>query len=416
MPDAVTARGRPPGPTRIVGPAPYGPGMASADPPHRPGTELTARQLNRATLARQLLLAREPLDVRAAVRRVLALQAQEPASPYLALWNRVADFDPTRLDTALTRHTVVKATLMRITLHAVDAADHPPLHEAMLRSLRAARLGDARFTGTGLATADADALVPTLAAFAATPRTVAECRAHLTERVGEPAGTGAWWALRTVAPLLHAPTGGAWSFGPRPSYVAAASHCLTPPGDPDASRRHLVRRYLAAFGPASVADVAQFTLLSRSVVREALAGGAADALEQVRGPAGGTLYDVPGAPLPDGDTPAPPRLLGMWDSVLLAYADRSRLIPPGHRPLVIRRNGDVLPTLLVDGLVAGVWRPVEDGIEATAFHSLPVDAWAGLGTEARALRAFLADRDPAVYRRYAHWWATLPAAEVRVLR
>ena len=402
--------------------------MASDDPPHRPGTDLTAltaltaRQLNRATLARQLLLAREPLDVRAAVRRVLALQAQEPASPYLALWNRVAGFDPARLDTALAGHTVVKATLMRITLHAVDAADHPPLHEAMLRSLRSARLGDARFTGTGLTTADADALVPTLAAFAATPRTVAECRAHLAERVGEPAGTGAWWALRTVAPLLHAPTGGAWSFGPRPSYVAAATHGLTPPGDPDASRRHLVRRYLAAFGPASVADVAQFTLLSRSVVREALTGGpggpggAADAVERVRGPAGDTLYDVPGAPRPDGDTPAPPRLLGMWDSVLLAYADRSRLIPPGHRPLVIRRNGDVLPTLLVDGLVAGVWRPVRDGIEATAFHPLPEDAWAGLGTEARALRAFLADRDPAVYRRYAHWWDTLPAAEVRVLR
>jgi len=105
----------------------------------------------------------------------------------------------------------------------------------------------------------------------------------------------------------------------------------------------------------------------------------------------------------------------MWDSVLLAYSDRSRLIPPDLRRLVIRQNGDVLPTLLVDGAVAGVWRPVAGGIEATAFQPLTADAWDGLATEAAALVAFLADRDPTVYRRYGHWWASLPRAEVRIL-
>src|SRR3712207_7710489 len=105
----------------------------------------------------------------------------------------------------------------------------------------------------------------------------------------------------------------------------------------------------------------------------------------------------------------------MWDSVLLAYADRGRVIPAGHRKLVTRNNGDVLPTLLVDGYVAGVWRPVDGGIEATAFDPLSEQAWHGLAAEARALVAFLADREPAVYRRYAHWWAKLPPAEVRVL-
>jgi hypothetical protein len=105
----------------------------------------------------------------------------------------------------------------------------------------------------------------------------------------------------------------------------------------------------------------------------------------------------------------------MWDSILLAYADRSRVIPPDYRRLVTRNNGDVLPTLLVDGRVAGVWRPVEGGIEATAFHALPEAAWDGLAAEARALVAFLADRDPAVYRRYGHWWAKLPAGRTRVL-
>ena len=106
----------------------------------------------------------------------------------------------------------------------------------------------------------------------------------------------------------------------------------------------------------------------------------------------------------------------MWDSILLAHADRSRIIPPEYRKLVTRSNGDVLPTLLVDGYVAGVWRPVEGGIKVTAFHRLADDAWEGLEGEACALVAFLANREPAVYRRYARWWAELPSAEVRVLR
>ncbi len=107
--------------------------------------------------------------------------------------------------------------------------------------------------------------------------------------------------------------------------------------------------------------------------------------------------------------------MAMWDSVLLAHHDRGRVIPPGYRKLVARSNGDVLPTLLVDGYVAGVWRPVVGGIEATAFHRLPAGAWDGLAAEAHALLALLAVREPRVYRRYDRWWDGLPAAEVRVL-
>jgi hypothetical protein len=104
--------------------------------------------------------------------------------------------------------------------------------------------------------------------------------------------------------------------------------------------------------------------------------------------------------------------MAMWDSVLLAYADRARLIPPAYRKIVTRTNGDVLPTLLVDGYVAGVWRAVQDGIEATAFHALDRFAWEGLAAEARALVPFLADREPEVYGRYHHWWAKLAGAEL----
>lgn len=372
---------------------------------------LTARRLNRATLARQLLLGRERLDVAEAVRRVVALQAQEAASPYLALWNRLDRFDPAGLDAAFADRAVVKATLMRITLHAVHAEDYPAFHAAMVSSLRASRLHDRRYTSTGLSIADADAVLPEVLEFAAQPRTKAEVEELLEMRLGEPRPR-LWWALRTFAPLLHSPTGGPWSFGPRSSFVAAPVQL--PAERRDESVQRLVRRYLEGFGPASVQDVAQFSLLTRPVVRDALQAMAGD-LEQLEGPDGAALFDVPGAALPAEDTPAPPRLLPMWDSTLLAYADRSRVIPPDHRRLVARNNGDVLPTLLIDGSVAGVWRPVETGIEATAFHRLPDEAWSGLAAEANALVRFLAGRDPAVYRRYAHWWPRLPSGDVRVL-
>ncbi len=382
---------------------------------------LTAGQLNRATLARQLLLRRERLEVTAAVHRVVALQAQEAASPYLALWNRVTAFDPADLDGAFANRRVVKASLIRLTLHAVDADDYPAFHAAMLSSLRASRLNDDRFRTTGLSTADADALLPHLVEFTSQPRTKPQIEALIAERLGERHHARAWWALKMFAPLHHAPTGRPWSFGASAAFVASSSFVAAPasataPPDPKESLQRLLRRYLEGFGPASLHDFAQFTMLRMPAVREAAqALAVAGDIVSLEGPDGSGLLDVPGAPNPAEDTLAPPRLLPMWDSVLLAYSDRSRVIPPAYRRLVIHQNGDVLPTLLVDGHVAGVWRPTEGGIEATAFHPLTADAWDGLAAEAQALVAFLADRDPRVYRRYAHWWKTLPSAEVRLL-
>lgn len=369
--------------------------------------QLTARGLNRATLDRQLLLRRKKLQVVDGVRRVVAIQAQHAASPYIALWNRLSRLDPAHLDAAFAGGEIVKATLMRITLHAVHVTDYAAFRTAMRPTLRAARLNDRRFAETGLSAADAGALVPRLLDFAAQPRSAAECEELLGER-------GVWWALRTVAPLLHAPTGGPWSFGTRPSYVAAPA--AVEADDLDDAARYLIRRYLEAFGPATVDDVAQFVLFprSRGRAREVL-NSMSGALRRLEGPDGAELYDLPGGNLPGEDTPAPPRFMAMWDSVLLAYEDRSRIIPPEYRQHVIRRNGAVLPTLLVDGYVAGVWRTTDGGIEATAFRPLPDDTWSQLAAEARDLAGFLADRDPQPYARYEHWWKALPAADVRLL-
>ena len=374
---------------------------------------VTARHLNRATLDRQLLLRRDPISVDDAVRRIVAIQAQEPASPYIALWNRVARFAATDLDTAFADHTVVKASLLRMTLHAVHADDYPAFHEAMQGVLRASRLADDRFTSTGMAADAAEALVPHVVEHARSPRTNADMEAMLAERHGDAPTGRAWWALRTFAPLWHAPTGGPWSFGPRPAYVAART-TRARVADRAVALQTLARRYVEGFGPVSARDLAQFARIAQSNANDAMRANA-DHLQRLDGPDGKDLFDVRGRSLPDEDTPCPPRLMAMWDSVLMAYADRTRVVPQDFRRHVTRTNGDVLPTILVDGYVAGVWRPADGGIEISAFRPLTDDDWDGLEVEARGMVAFLGDRDPAVYRRYSRWWSALPAVDVRVL-
>ena len=380
---------------------------------------ITGRELNRATLARQLLLGREALPAADAVRRLVALQAQEPASPYLALWNRLTGFDPAALDAALAGRAVVKGTLMRVTLHAVHAGDYRIFREAMEPTLRASRLGDPRFTSAGLTAADAGPLVRDLLSYATEPRSSAELADWFESRIGTGGATAAACRmLRQYAPLQHAPRGGPWSFAASTqAYLAPHAGAEPALADPEAAAVALpvlIERYLAAFGPASVPDMAQFAMVQRARVKTAVQA-LGDALDRLDGPGGTVLYDVPGGSRPDGDVPAPARLLGMWDSVLLAYHDRSRLIPPQYRAHVIRVNGDVLPVLLADGYVAGVWRVAGGQVEATAFGPLAEETWDGLAAEASALLTLIADRDPALYGRYGHWWKKLPDGEKRML-
>jgi len=372
---------------------------------------LTPHQLNRSTLQRQLLLRREQLSVVEAFGRVLALQAQEPPSPYLALWNRIERFDPAELEAAFTNQDVVKATLMRITQHAVLAVEYPLLHEAMQGTLCGSRLNDRRFRSTGLSIEQADALVPHVLDFLSEPRRNADVDQMVADHLGRDPDQYIWWALRTFGPIWRVPNGDRWSFGAYPEFIAANKEDAP---SPSAGIGYLFRRYLEAFGPASRQDFGQFALLRQSEVKPEV-DLLADELVRLEGPGGQVLYDVAGASIPEGDVTAPPRLLPMWDSVLFAYKDRTRIIPEEYRKSVIRSNGDSLPTLLVDGYVVGVWRPVEEGIEATAFHPLPDGAWDGLELEAERLVAFLADRPPTIYSRYSRWWSELPDGECRII-
>ena len=371
---------------------------------------LSPDQLNRSTLRRQLLLQREPATVNDVVRRIVALQAQASPAPYVALWNRIVGLDFKAVDRAFAERSLVKASLMRITLHAVGADDHPTFHSASTPILRAARLNDRRYRDTGLTIDDADRAVPDLLAFVETPRSKTEILDHLAANVSsEPR---LWWALKTYAPLVHAPTGRPWSFD-RHTHYERAPTLARPPAD-DAVRS-LVRRYLAGFGPATIADFTQFSLQAMSVARPAFES-IRDELVTYSTVDGDELFDLPDAPeLPDPDEPTPPRLMAMWDSTLLAYHDRSRLIPDQYRPHVIRRNGDVLPTVLVNGRVAGVWNGRPEGIEIGAFEPFDFDTWDALGNEASDLHAALADRDPNVFNQAGTWWPKLPITSTRLL-
>ena len=372
------------------------------------GDVLAARTLNRTTLARQLLLERADLDPVAAVSRLGGLQAQEPASPYVALWSRLRDFTTADLDRAFAERQVVKATLMRQTLHAVAAADYPATWAAHSPLARRGRMLRMRWAELGMTDDRVEELVEAALAYATEPRTNQELIDFLNARAPALAEREWWWGIRTFAPLLYEPGAAPWSFGRRPTHRAARAVLDLPTVEPDDGLDHVVRRYLAAFGPATVGDIAQFTRLGRAGIRTSVRRIDGE-LVRHRDDCDRELLDLVDATAAEPDTPAPVRLLPMWDSALLAYEDRSRLIPDALRKVVIRVNGDLLPTVLVDGAVAGVWRVVPDGtgvrVVWCTFAKVAKRVQRDIEGEAGQLAAFLGPRVPTSFARSAAWWS-----------
>ena len=359
---------------------------------------LTQDRLNRATLARQGLLEPLDLDPVAALEAVGGVQAQEPASPYVALWTRLRSFQPAALHDAFHDRRAVKATLMRITLHAVSARDYRRLLPALLPMLRTLRRSFAERP-------EADRvpeLVETIARFTATPRGNPEIRELLSSLVGERLADDVWWLVRRQSALVHVPDGVPWAFGRRPSMVHADAW-LDDEGF--ASEReavaHLVERHLRAFGPATAADIAAWSGIAVGALRSGIDAVATRRFVDERGR---ELLDVPDAALPDAGVAAPPRLLPMWDSTLLAFADRTRIVSDADRALVIARNGDVAPTFLVDGRVAGLWWAVHERgrthIELEPFRPLRATDRRALEREGERLAAWLEPLEPRAYARY----------------
>lgn len=329
----------------------------------------SSRELGRATLARQLLLKRADVSVTAALEALAGMQAQVPRPPFVGLWSRVANFAREDLHALVHGRKAVRATLMRGTIHLVSAADFLVLRGALQPML-----------SRGLKGKGVDVAAVTRHTRALLPARFEQVRAALAKKFP---GVDMSWAVKLHVPLVLVPGDARWSYAGNADFHCAEAWLGRRVPDPDA--RVLVRRYLAAFGPASVKDAQAWSgVRSLAPVFESLRG-------ELRAweVDGREVFDLPDAPRPDPDAPAPVRLLPEYDNLLLAYADHSRFIDADQRPALTSKNGIVAATFLVDGRVAGTWSLKRDGARATLtlepFAKLSKAVTASLHAEAEAL-------------------------------
>ena len=348
---------------------------------------MTLRELNRATLARQLLLRRRRLTVSQALERVAGIQAQWPPSPYIGLWTRTDAFRPQQLMRAVRRRRVVRATLMRTTLHLVTSPDYLA-YAGLYRQIRVRDL-QRQLERLGAAHSLREESERLAALAGEKPRKRPELLAELglpKLHIEERAPWLLWYGLAAQAGLVNGPESSVWrSHTAGTTYVSARSWLGADGASGAAATTHLVRRYLAAFGPASRADIAKWSGLARGHVDQGLDGLA---LRRFRDELGRELYDLPRASLPPPETPAPVRLLPRFDNLVLGHDDRRRVLPAEYRSQVIE-GGEVRPTFLVDGFVAGTWS-LEDGrVRLRLFAPLPRSARRELEEETARLEAFV---------------------------
>lgn len=333
---------------------------------------LTQRELNRATLARQLLLKRVRLGVVPALERVAGLQSQLAATAYVGLWARLEGFRPQALDRALLGQRAVRGLLMRGTVHTVASRD--------FALFSAALAGDPPGWVTPELQEIADQVAEPLREFCSEPRTRGEVLGWLERERGvrNDGSNGIWYAIRLRARIAHSAEASRWRAPVHnPTFVAVAHD----EEDGEAARTVMVRRYLAAFGPATRAEISGWSGLKVRSFAHLL-----DGLVRLRDDRGRELLDFPRAPRPEADTPARVRLLPKFDNVLL---DRQRVLPEAYRTLVVRKNADVQPTFTVDGYVAGIWRVEKRRVVTEPFEPLPLATRRELEDEAARLAAWL---------------------------
>ena len=321
-----------------------------------------------------MMLGRESIPVLEAVGRLAGLQAQVPNPPYIGLWSRLQDFRREDLTRLMEQRKIVRAAMMRSTLHLVTAEDHqrlrPTLEPALVRALRA-------FFGKRAKELDAEKLVEAARPFIEEePRSTGELRGLLSEVEPDADPDAMAYAVRTYLPLVQVPPAGTWGSGSRASYTTAESWLGANEHPEDL--RTLLSRYLAAFGPATVMDFQAWsglTGLKRPV--EEFKGE----LRVFRDEDGKELLDLPDAPLPDPDTLAPPRFVPEYDNLLLSHADRRRILAEEHRKKVFLSAGRVRATFLVDGFVGGTWK-LERQKKVTSLVIEPFETLTKEGREA----------------------------------
>ncbi|PRQ08929.1 winged helix DNA-binding domain-containing protein [Enhygromyxa salina] len=367
---------------------------------------MSQRALNRALLARQLLLRREPTTALRATSALVGLQAQVAQPPFIGLWTRLESFTPEQLRSQLRARKLVRVTMMRSTLHLMRATDYVALRPGIQPALESAMRSALRKRLDGVE------LDPIVAAarecLSGAPMTFARLREQLAARFPEADPRMMGYAVRNLIPLVQVPDDSPWGF------PASADSCLAsewlgaepsaepglspdpnpdpnsdPNPDPNPDPSTLVRRYLAAFGPATPADAQVWSGLSglRAVFDQLR-----PKLRRVRDERGRELFDLPRAPRPDPDVDAPARLIPAFDNLVLSHADRTRIIADEHRKAIVSKNLQVSATFLIDGFVAGTWKLERSKQAATvalsAFIELDKRQRAALTDEAEALLRF----------------------------
>ncbi len=319
---------------------------------------LSRRELGRATLARQLLLERVRRPVAGTLEHLVGLQGQVPKVPHLALWDRLAAYDPAELDGLMTARAVVRTQLMRTTIHTVTTSDALALRPVLQPVLD--RVFSATAWGQRLRGQDVDAAVETARGLlATTPMTRARLLRELADRHPSVDAEAVAYGVSYWVPWVQPPPRGLWRASGPPVMTRLDLWAGADDADPSPMPLdRLVTRYLAAFGPASVRDVQAWCGLTR--LREVVDRLGAR-LRRFRTADGGELFDVPDGPLPDPDTPAPVRFLAEYDNVVLSHADRSRVVAEGDHVLLRGGAGGWTGTVLVDGLLRATWAARRDG-------------------------------------------------------
>ena len=346
---------------------------------------LDRRALNRALLARQLLLERRRESAAATIEHLVGMQAQAPNLPYVGLWSRLQGFRHEELSRLVERRQAVRISLMRNTIHLVTARDafgmkplFMPLGERGYlrgspwgREMRNADIPAIRRAGTEI--------------MGGKPRTIAQLAKLMGERFPQHDGPAMAYGVRYMVPLVFTPPRGLWGGRGLVTLTTFESWLGRPPG-PAFHVEDVVRRYLAAFGPASVADM---RLWSGLAMREAFEK-MRPRLKVFRSEQGVELFDLPRAPRPDPSSDAPVRLLPDFDNILLGHADRTRILPPGKHLGMFSSNGAMQGSVLVDGFVRAMWVPAEDGLVITPFEKpIPKGGRPAIVEEALRLLAFL---------------------------
>jgi hypothetical protein len=315
---------------------------------------LSRRELNRALLARQMLLRRHQLSAEQALEQLVGMQAQEPQAPYVGLWSRLESFDPHELSDLIACRKAVRGTLMRCTVHLVTRRDWAALWcltdpvrargfraSPFARQLKTVELSELFDAGRGLLTRE--------------PLSRPELASRLCERWPGVDPASLAQAASLLIPVIQVPPRGLWNQGGQPRWATSESW-LGAPVEKEPDLEEVICRYLAAYGPAGVRDIQAWSGLTG--LRERLAA-MRSSLRVFKNEQGQELFDVPQAPLPDGETPAPTRLLAPFDNIQLAHAERSRIIDPAHRAHVYRDR--LMRTFLIDGFIAGSWQ-VKQGV------------------------------------------------------